>query len=67
MVDASAFRSFNPNLDCIPDVHSTLDREQLTDEQYMICSPVAYGFGFGNKVWGEYYNSKNDNWQLKHI
>lgn len=53
MVDASAFRSFNPNLECIPDVHSTLDREQLTDDQFMICSPVAYGFGFGNKVWGE--------------
>lgn len=56
MIDASAFRSFNPNLYCIPEVHSTLDREKLSDEQLMICSPVAYGFGFGNKVWGEYGN-----------
>lgn len=57
MVDASAFRSFNPNLECIPEVHSTLDRDGLTNEQFMICSPVAYGFSFGNKVWGEYHDS----------
>ncbi|KAI0034423.1 P-loop containing nucleoside triphosphate hydrolase protein [Vararia minispora EC-137] len=29
-----------------------LDRDSLTDELYMICNPVIFGFCFGIKVWG---------------
>ena len=25
----------------------------LTDEDYLICTPVVLGFGFGMKAWGE--------------
>lgn len=53
IVDASAFRHFNPNVSFIPRVHRSLSREGLTDEQLMICHPVALGFSFGDKQWGE--------------
>lgn len=53
IVDASAFRHFNPNVSFIPRVHRSLHRDRLTDEQLMICHPVALGFSFGDKKWGE--------------
>lgn len=52
MADASAFRSFNPNIKFIPSVHRSLERDKLTDDQLLICSPVALGFSFGDKKWG---------------
>ncbi|KAI9713538.1 MAG: hypothetical protein M1820_000920 [Bogoriella megaspora] len=52
MTDASAFRTFNPNIKFIPSVYRSLDRDRLTTDQLMICSPVALGFSFGNKQWG---------------
>lgn len=53
IVDASAFRHFNPNVSFIPRVHRSLSREGLSDEQLIICHPVALGFSFGDKKWGE--------------
>lgn len=52
IVDASAFRHFNPNVSFIPRVHRSLSREGLSDEQLIICHPVALGFSFGDKKWG---------------
>ncbi|KAL2037820.1 hypothetical protein N7G274_009545 [Stereocaulon virgatum] len=52
VIDATSFRSWNPRWACIPTVHSTLDRNKLTDEQLMLCAPYAGGFGFGDKKWG---------------
>ncbi|KAI3395886.1 hypothetical protein diail_671 [Diaporthe ilicicola] len=52
IVDASAFRRFNPSVTFVPRVHRSLSREGLTDEQLMICHPVALGFSFGDKTWG---------------
>ena len=54
MVDPVSFRTYNPNWMCVGEVQSTLPRDQLTDEQLLICSPFVGGFGFGNKLWGEY-------------
>ncbi|KAI1208213.1 P-loop containing nucleoside triphosphate hydrolase protein [Annulohypoxylon truncatum] len=51
MLDAAAFRTFNPNMAFHPIVSRTLERELLTDEQLMITSPVALGFCFGSKQW----------------
>lgn len=53
IVDASAFRHFNPNVSFIPRVHRSMSRDDLADEQLMICHPVALGFSFGDKKWGE--------------
>jgi hypothetical protein len=53
IADPSAFRTANPNCIFIPQVHKRLPRGGLTDEQLMICSPVALGFTFGDKKWGK--------------
>ncbi|KAI8294412.1 ATP-dependent zinc metalloprotease FtsH [Colletotrichum sp. SAR 10_98] len=58
MIDPAGFRSFNPNLEFMPEVHRGLSREELTDEQLMTCSPVAFGFCFGNKKWGGFATSR---------
>ena len=52
MIDTASFRAYNPNWACVPTVQSTLDRTQLTDDQYLICAPFVGGFGFGDKKWG---------------
>lgn len=51
MVDATAFRTFSPNLDMHPVVTRNLEKESLTDEELLIISPVALGFCFGSKEW----------------
>ncbi|KAK0464301.1 P-loop containing nucleoside triphosphate hydrolase protein [Desarmillaria tabescens] len=53
MIDPAAFRTYEANADYlnIP-VRKGLDRDSLTDEQHMICNPVALGFCFGTKTWG---------------
>lgn len=53
IIDPAAFRTFNPSTNYAPQVHQTLSREELTDEQFMICTPVALGFSFGDKKWGK--------------
>lgn len=52
MIDTTSFRSYNPNWMCNGTVQSSLDRDQLTDDQLLICAPFVGGFGFGNKLWG---------------
>ncbi|KAF9489070.1 P-loop containing nucleoside triphosphate hydrolase protein [Pleurotus eryngii] len=52
MVDPTAFRTFQPNAEINPWVNKPIDRDEMTDEQYMICSPILLGFCFGAKTWG---------------
>ncbi|PBK92858.1 P-loop containing nucleoside triphosphate hydrolase protein [Armillaria gallica] len=52
MIDPVAFRLFEPNTTYNIVVRKGMDRDMLTDEQYMICNPVALGFSFGTKMWG---------------
>ncbi|KAJ7349861.1 P-loop containing nucleoside triphosphate hydrolase protein [Mycena albidolilacea] len=52
MIDPVAFRLFEPNCTFNLEVHRRLDPESLTDEQYMICTPIVLGFCFGVKMWG---------------
>lgn len=54
IIDPAGFRSFNPNIEFMPDVHRGLSRQELTDEQLIVSTPVAFGFCFGNKKWGRW-------------
>ncbi|TFK33931.1 P-loop containing nucleoside triphosphate hydrolase protein [Crucibulum laeve] len=54
MVDPSAFRTFQANCVFNLRVIMRLRREQLTDEEYMICTPIVLGFCFGVKEWAGY-------------
>lgn len=52
MVDAAAYRAFNPNDLMMPRVYRRLERNKLSDEQLIITTPVALGFSLGDKKWG---------------
>ncbi|KAF8576015.1 P-loop containing nucleoside triphosphate hydrolase protein [Ramaria rubella] len=52
MIDPVAFRLFEPNCTYNLTIHKRLARGDLTDEQYMICTPIMLGFCFGVKMWG---------------
>ncbi|KAK0504201.1 P-loop containing nucleoside triphosphate hydrolase protein [Armillaria luteobubalina] len=53
MIDPSAFRTYEANADYVNiPVRKGLSRDSLTDNDYMICNPVALGFCFGTKSWG---------------
>ncbi|KAJ7492123.1 P-loop containing nucleoside triphosphate hydrolase protein [Mycena latifolia] len=52
MIDPVAFRLFEPNCTFNLSVHRRLDRDDLTEEQYMICTPIVLGFCLGVKMWG---------------
>jgi hypothetical protein len=54
VIDPAGFRSFQPNIAFVPNVHRRLARQELTDEELMICSPIALGFSFGDNRWGMY-------------
>ena len=54
MIDPVAFRIFEPNCSLNLIITETLDRCKLTDDQYMICSPILLGFSLGSKIWGRY-------------
>ncbi|KAF4476662.1 ATP-dependent zinc metalloprotease FtsH 2 [Colletotrichum fructicola] len=58
IIDPAGFRSFNPNIEFMPDVHRGLSRQELTDEQLIVSTPVAFGFCFGNKKWGAFAMSR---------
>lgn len=53
MVDAAAFRLFKRYSGINSQVHRKLNPNALTEEQYLICTPVLLGFCFGTKSWGE--------------
>ncbi|KAK0473017.1 P-loop containing nucleoside triphosphate hydrolase protein [Armillaria luteobubalina] len=61
MVDAVAFREYEPNATYNLDVLTVLNRSSLTDEQYMICNPVVLGFSFGTKSWGGFALDRLEN------
>ncbi|KAF7302929.1 AAA family [Mycena kentingensis (nom. inval.)] len=52
MIDPVAFRLFEPNITFNFHVHRTIERDSLSDEHYIICTPVVLGFSFGVKRWG---------------
>ncbi|KAJ7266957.1 P-loop containing nucleoside triphosphate hydrolase protein [Mycena haematopus] len=52
MIDPKAFRLFEPNCTFNLRVHRRLELDSLTEEQYMICTPIVLGFCFGVKTWG---------------
>lgn len=52
IIDPSGFRDANPNLNFMPEVHREVSRDELTEDQYALCTPVAFGFCFSNKKWG---------------
>ncbi len=39
-----------------PTVHKALQKDNLTDDQYAICSPILMGFAFDRKIWGMLFN-----------
>ncbi|KAL0574391.1 hypothetical protein V5O48_007566 [Marasmius crinis-equi] len=52
MIDATSFRQFEPNCSYNDGVYHTLDSSDLTDDDFLICTPVVLGFCFGVKKWG---------------
>lgn len=52
MIDPATFRLFKTCSRLMRSVSRKLDPTSLTDEQYMICTPVLLGFCFGTKAWG---------------
>ncbi|KAK1965454.1 P-loop containing nucleoside triphosphate hydrolase protein [Colletotrichum sublineola] len=58
IIDPAAFRSTNPNIDFMPEVHRGLSREELKEEELIVCTPVVFGFCFGNKKWGGFAMSR---------
>ncbi|KAI0062759.1 P-loop containing nucleoside triphosphate hydrolase protein [Artomyces pyxidatus] len=58
MISPSAFRRFEPNSTYNPSVHRPLLRESLTDEEYVICTPILLGFAFDRKSWGAFAMSR---------
>ncbi|KAJ7492168.1 P-loop containing nucleoside triphosphate hydrolase protein [Mycena latifolia] len=54
MIDPVAFRLFEPNCTYNLGVYRRLGPNNLTDEQYMICTPIVLGFCFGVKMWGAF-------------
>lgn len=52
MIDPVAFRFFEPNAGYNLPVRKRLERVALTEEQYLICTPVVLGFSFATKTWG---------------
>ena len=52
MIDPVAFRTFEPNCTFNIPIYERLEPDNLTEEQYMICRPILFGFCFGVKMWG---------------
>ncbi|KAJ4480946.1 P-loop containing nucleoside triphosphate hydrolase protein [Lentinula aciculospora] len=52
MIDPVSFRRFEPNRNFNFSVYRRLNRTAISDEQFIICNPVVYGFCFGIKKWG---------------
>ncbi|KAF3801960.1 putative inactive ATP-dependent zinc metalloprotease FTSHI 3 [Colletotrichum gloeosporioides] len=58
IIDVAGFRSVNPNITFLPEVHAKLRRESLTEEQLIISTPVMLGFCFSNSRWGAFAMSR---------
>jgi hypothetical protein len=54
MIDATSFRTFEPNATYNYRVYRQLDPDLSSkDQDYAICNPVVLGFNFGAKLWGK--------------
>lgn len=53
MIDPEAYRLFEPDSVVNLAVYRQRDRNHLSDEDYLVCTPVVLGFCFGTKMWGE--------------
>lgn len=58
IVDAAGFRSSNRDISLMADVIRGLGRDELTEEQLLICTGVVFGFCFSNKRWGGFAMSR---------
>ncbi|TVY84619.1 putative AAA domain-containing protein [Lachnellula suecica] len=58
MIDSAAFNTHNPDCEYMANVHTAVNCDKLTEDQYLICLPYAVGFSFGNKRWGGFAVSK---------
>ncbi|KAL3479828.1 P-loop containing nucleoside triphosphate hydrolase protein [Aspergillus californicus] len=53
MVDARAFKTFEPNVTFCKEVYKQLESDiPGNDDEFAICSPIVLGFSFGAKRWG---------------
>ncbi|RXW14746.1 hypothetical protein EST38_g11108 [Candolleomyces aberdarensis] len=54
MIDPASYRVWQPSVKSLinPSVLYRLDPTRLTDEQYMLCTPIVLGFSFTAKQWG---------------
>ncbi|KAL4910400.1 hypothetical protein BDW74DRAFT_186410 [Aspergillus multicolor] len=53
MVDARAFKTFEPNATYYKDVYRQFENGMPdNDDDFAICSPIVLGFSFGAKMWG---------------
>lgn len=58
MIDPKVFRLFQANSSINTPVFSAIeDRDNLKDEDHLICTPVVFGFCFGTKMWGMFNHS----------
>lgn len=64
MIDPVAFNKIRPNNTMIPSIRKPIDETSLTDVQKLLVNPLAYGFCFGDKIWGAFAVSKLEevNW-----
>lgn len=59
IVDPAGFRSYKPGLPRMPSVvHRVRSRDALTEEEYIICTPVVLGFCLRTKKWGGFAISR---------
>ncbi|EKM59476.1 uncharacterized protein PHACADRAFT_249997 [Phanerochaete carnosa HHB-10118-sp] len=54
MVDPAVFNLFRSDSSLIRNVQRNLKKSEMTDNDYLICTPVLLGFCFRSKSWGGY-------------
>ena len=52
MIDPVTFPTFEPICTFNLLIYDRLEPDKLTEEEYMICRPILFGFCFGVKMWG---------------
>lgn len=50
MISPSSYRQFNGFF--TQDISQPVQKDEMTEEQLLICSPIVYGFAFERKSWG---------------
>ncbi|KUJ10193.1 P-loop containing nucleoside triphosphate hydrolase protein [Mollisia scopiformis] len=56
MIDPGAFRLYQPNWSNLlnPWVHADMPKDNLSDEEYLICNHRVLGFSLASKEWGAF-------------